>query len=154
MRVALVHDWLTGMRGGERVLQAIGEIYPEADLYTLIYVPGSVSSEIERHRIFASPLSRLPGVARYYRLLLPLFPWAIRRFELSRYELVISISHAVAKGVRTGPNTTHLCYCLTPMRYIWDQIDAYLGRGLLRVLAMPLDQSGDPPASAGVAAGV
>jgi glycosyltransferase involved in cell wall biosynthesis len=138
MRVALVHDWLTCMRGGERVLQEIAEFYPEADLYTLIHVPGTVSPEIERHPIHASPLSRLPGVARYYRILLPIFPWAIRRFDLSDYDLVISISHAVAKGVRTGPDTTHLCYCLTPMRYVWDQIDAYLGRRLLRLLALPL----------------
>lgn len=138
MRVALVHDWLTGMRGGERVLQEVAALYPDADIYTLIHVPGSVCPEIERHRIFTSPLSRLPRVASYYRLLLPLFPWAIRRFDLSGYELVISISHAVAKGVRTGPNTIHLCYCLTPMRYIWDQIDAYLGTGLVRALALPL----------------
>ena len=138
MRVALVHDWLTGMRGGERVLQEIASLYPEADLFTLIHIPGRVSPEIESHTIHASPLSRLPGVARYYRWLLPLFPWAIRRFDLSGYDLVISISHAVAKGVRTGPGTAHLCYCLTPMRYIWDQMDAYLGRGLLRVASLPL----------------
>jgi len=138
MRIALVHDWLTGMRGGERVLEQLVEEFPQADLYTLIHLPGSVTPTIEARPIRVSPLSRLPGVARYYRALLPLFPWAIRRFDLSAYDLVISCSHAVAKGVRTGPNTVHLCYCLTPMRYIWDQADAYLGRGPKRWLATPL----------------
>ncbi len=138
MRVALVHDWLTGMRGGERVLDQLVRLFPQADLYTLIHVPGSTTHEIEARRIEVSPLSRLPGVARYYRALLPLFPWAIRRFDLSHYDLVISCSHAVAKGVRTDPATVHLCYCLTPMRYIWDQADAYLGRGPKRWLATPL----------------
>lgn len=126
------------MRGGERVLHEIAALYPSADLYTLVHVPGSTSALIEERRVEASPLSKLPGVARYYRWLLPLFPWAIRRFDLSNYDLVISCSHAVAKNVRTAPDTPHLCYCLTPMRYIWDQIDAYLGKGLLRVIAMPL----------------
>ena len=138
MRIALVHDWLTGMRGGERVLDEIAGLYPDADLYTLVHVPGSTSKRIEARRIETSPLSKLPGVRRYYRALLPLFPWAIRRFDLSGYDLVISCSHAVAKSVRTGPNTLHLCYCLTPMRYIWDQIDAYLGHGLLRSISAPL----------------
>ncbi len=138
MRVAVVHDWLTGWRGGERVLEQILALYPEADLYTLIHVPGSVPSAIESRRIHVSPLSHLPGVARYYRALLPLFPWAIRRFDLSSYDLVISCSHAVAKSVRTGPDTVHVCYCLTPMRYVWDQADAYLGRGVRRAFVTPL----------------
>lgn len=138
MRVAVVHDWLTGWRGGERVLAEILALHPQADLFTLIHVPGSVPVPIEARRIVASPLSRLPGVARYYRALLPLFPWAIRRFDLSDYDLVISCSHAVAKSVRTRPGTIHLAYCLTPMRYIWDQTDAYLGRGWKRWLATPL----------------
>lgn len=133
-----MHDWLTGWRGGERVLEQILALYPEADLYTLVHVRGSVPESIERRRIVASPLSRLPGVARYYRALLPLFPWAIRGFDLSGYDLVVSCSHAVAKSVRTGPGTIHVCYCLTPMRYVWDQADAYLGRGLRRLLASPL----------------
>ena len=138
MRVALVHDWLTGWRGGERVLHEIATLYPEADLFTLIHIPGTTSRAIENRHIETSPLSKLPGVARYYRFLLPLFPWAIRRFDLSGYDLVISCSHSVAKSVRVGPQTAHLCYCLTPMRYIWDQVDAYLGRGAKRMLAGPL----------------
>jgi glycosyltransferase involved in cell wall biosynthesis len=138
LRVALVHDWLTGMRGGERVLEALCTRLPDAEIHTLVHVPGSTSPTIESHRIVASPLSRLPGVARHYRKLLPIFPWAIGRHELRGYDLVISTSHAFAKGVRVAPGTPHLCYCFTPMRYVWDQIDAYLGRGLFRRLASPL----------------
>lgn len=138
VRVALVHDWLTGMRGGERVLDELCGLFPDADLYTLVHVPGSTSKRIEARRIFASPLSRIPGAARHYRKLLPLFPWAIERFRLADYDLVLSSSHAVAKGVRVPRGAVHLCYCFTPMRYVWDQADAYLGHGLRRVLAAPL----------------
>jgi len=126
------------MRGGERVLDELCALFPDADLYTLLHVPGSVSARIEARRITTSPLSRLPGAATHYRKLLPLFPWAIGRFRLEDYDLVISTSHAVAKGVRVAPGTPHVCYCFTPMRYVWDQIDAYLGRGALRTLASPL----------------
>lgn len=138
MRVALVHDWLTGMRGGERVLDVFAAMFPEAELYTLVHIPGSTSPAIERLRIHASPLSGLPGIARHYRKLLPLFPAAIRSFRLEGFDLVISTHHAVAKGVRLAKGTRHLCYCFTPMRYVWDQADAYLGTGLRRIVAMPL----------------
>lgn len=138
MKIALVHDWLTGYRGGERVLQHLAQRYPNADLYTLIHDQGSVPPEIEALRIRASPLDRLPGRARHYRKMLPLFPWAIRRFDLAGYDLVLSTSHAVAKSVRVPPGVPHVDYCFTPMRYIWDQADAYLGRGLRRRLASPL----------------
>ncbi len=138
MRVALVHDWLTGMRGGERVLHEMAAVYPGADLYTLIHVPGSTSERIERLRIHASPLSRLPGARRHYRKFLPLYPWAIERFRLEGYDLVLSSSHAFAKGVRTPSGAVHVCYCHTPMRYIWDQCSTYLGEGVKRALAAPL----------------
>lgn len=138
MRVALVHDWLTGMRGGEKVLQQLAALFPKADLYTLIHVPGATSQAIDALRIHASPLSGLPGIRRHYRKLLPLFPWMIERFHLERYDLVISCSHAVAKGVRRPEGSPHLCYCLTPMRYVWDQVEAYLGNGVRRRLAAPL----------------
>ena len=138
MRVALVHDWLTGMRGGERCLEHIAAMFPGAHVYTLFYQPGATSEALDALPIQASPLSRLPGSARHYRKLLPLFPAAIQRFDLSAYDLVISTSHAVAKGVRTRPDQPHLCYCFTPMRYVWDQADAYLGTGLRRALAQPL----------------
>src|SRR5205823_5900569 len=127
VKVALVHDWLTGLRGGERVLEQLCLLYPEADIFTLIYVPGTCGPIIERHRIRASFLDRLPK--RSYRHYLPLFPVAIESFDLSAYELVISTSHAVAKGCRPGKHAVHVAYIHTPMRYVWDQFDAYFGEG-------------------------
>ncbi len=138
MRVALVHDWLTGRRGGERVLEQLAIMHPDADCYTLVHVPGSTFDAIERLHIHTSALSRIPGVERHYRKLLPLMPAAIERFRLEGYDLVVSTSHAVAKGVRVARGTPHVCYCFTPMRYVWDQADAYLGRGLRRAAAAPL----------------
>ncbi len=138
MRVALVHDWLTGMRGGERLLHQLALWFPGAPLYTLVHVPDSTSPAIEALDIHPSPLSYLPAAARHYRKLLPLFPWAIERFRLEECDLVISTSHAVAKGIQVPRGVPHLCYCMTPMRYIWDQIDAYLGHGARRRLAAPL----------------
>jgi len=126
------------MRGGERVLDALCTLFPEADVHTLVHVPGTTSERIESRRIFASPLSRLPGVARHYRKLLPIHPFMVGRQELRDYDLVVSTSHAFAKGVRVAPGTPHVCYCFTPMRYVWDQIDAYLGRGARRAAATPL----------------
>ena len=126
-RVAIVHDWLTGMRGGEKVLDAICERYPGADLFTLLHVCGSVSAVIERRRIVTSWLQRLPAARRYYRQCLPVFPWLVEQFDLDRYDLVISSSHCVAKAVVTRPDAVHICYCHTPMRYAWDQFDAYFG---------------------------
>jgi glycosyltransferase involved in cell wall biosynthesis len=128
-RIALVHDWLTGMRGGEKCLEILCELLPGADLFTLVHVPGSVAPAIEARRITTSFIQRLPGAARGYRRYLPLFPAAIERFDLASYDLVISSSHCVAKGVRTRPGALHLCYCYTPMRYVWDQFDAYFGPG-------------------------
>jgi glycosyltransferase involved in cell wall biosynthesis len=138
MRVALVHDWLTGMRGGERILHELALLHPEADLYTLFHVPGTTSPAIESLRIHTSLLNRLPGASAHYRKALPLYPWAIRRFRLEGYDLVVSTSHAVAKSIPVSPGTPHLDYCLTPMRYVWDQVDSYLGRGPFRALATPL----------------
>ncbi len=133
-----MQDWLTGFRGGEKVLDEMAGLFPDADLYTLIHVPGATSARIDGLRVTASPLSKLPFAARHYRKLLPLFPWAIERFHLEGYDLVISNSHAFAKGVRVAPGTKHLCYCMTPIRYAWDLADEYLGRGPKRVVAAPL----------------
>jgi len=138
VRIALVHDWLTGMRGGERVLDVIARAYPAADLYTLVHRPGTTTPGIEALRIQASPLNRLPGIGRHYRKLLPLHPWAARQLKIRGYDLVLSISHAVAKNACIEDGTPHISYCLTPMRYVWDQADAYLGRGWKRALAAPL----------------
>jgi glycosyltransferase involved in cell wall biosynthesis len=120
MRTAIVHDWLTGLRGGEKVLDLLCEILPASDLYTLIYVKGSVTPRIESHRIVTSWLDKLPGVRHYYRWLLPLMPSAISRFRLEGYDLVVAVSHCVAHGVRVSGGTRFVCYCLTPMRYVWE----------------------------------
>ncbi len=125
MRVALIHDWLTGMRGGERVLEGLCEIYPEATIFTLIHIPGATSPIIERMTIKTSFIRRLPFASTRYRHYLPLFPTAIEQFDLRGYDLIISISHCVAKGVIVPPHATHFCYCNTPMRYAWDLYHDY-----------------------------
>lgn len=125
MRVALIHDWILGLRGGERVLDALCELYPSATLFTLFYRPGTTTAAIDQHQIVVSPLNRVPFSQRSYRFLLPLYPWAIERFRLNHYDLVISCSHAVAKGACAVPPAAHLCYCFTPMRYVWDMYDDY-----------------------------
>ena len=139
LKVALVHDWLTGMRGGERCLEVFCELFPAADLYTLLHVPGSVPPVIERRSIVTSFIQRLPDAQRRYRHYLPLFPAAIRRLDLAGHDLVLSSSHAVAKGVRVPPGALHVCYCFTPMRYVWDLYDEYFGprAGLAVRLLMP-----------------
>ena len=126
-RLALVHDWLTGMRGGEKALEVICERFPDAELFTLVHVRGSVSPVIERRLIHTSFLQALPGVRRYYRQCLPAFPTAVEQFDLDRFDLVLSVSHCAVKSVLKAPRAKHLCYCLTPMRYAWDQFDAYFG---------------------------
>ncbi len=127
MRVAVVHDWLTGMRGGEKVLEGIFEVFPAADLFTLVQVPGSTSPAIERRRVVRSPLQWMPGARRLYRHYLPLFPFFIEQFDLDGYDLVVSSSHCAAKSVVVPGRARHLCYCHTPMRYAWDQFPAYFG---------------------------
>jgi len=124
-KVALVHDWLTGMRGGEKVLAHIAGLFPRAPIYTLFHFRGSVSPELESHPIITSFLQDYPGVRRHYRRLLPLFPAAIEDFDFTSYDLIISSSHCVAKGAQPRPGAFHLCYCHTPMRYAWDQEQAY-----------------------------
>ncbi len=145
MRVALVHDWLVAQRGGENVLLEMARLFPDAPIYTLVHRPGSVHEELEHHPIRTSVLQRL-APAGGFRRFLPLFPLAAEAWDLSRYHLVLSTSHCVAKGVRTGRGQQHLAYIHTPMRYIWDQLPAYVprvaGRALLvpaaRVLTAPL----------------
>jgi glycosyltransferase involved in cell wall biosynthesis len=129
MKVALVHDWLTGMRGGERCLEAFCDLFPEAHLYTLLHVPGSVSPTIERHPIHSSFIRYLPFGSRLYRYYLPLFPTAVERFNLRGYDLVLSSSHCAAKGVRVPPEGCHISYIHTPMRYVWDQYESYFESG-------------------------
>jgi glycosyltransferase involved in cell wall biosynthesis len=127
VKIALVHDWLTGMRGGEKALEVMCERFPEAELFTLFHVPGSVSAVIERRPIHTSFIQRLPRVTRHYRRYLPLFPTAVEQFNFDRFDVVLSTSHCAVKSVITPGRVRHVCYCLTPMRYAWDQFDAYFG---------------------------
>ena len=129
MKVALVHDWLTGMRGGEKVLEVLCELFPDADLFTLVHRRGSVSATIERRRVITSFVQRLPFGASRYRSFLPLFPFAIEQFTFDGYDLVVSSSHCAAKAVVVPGRTRHIAYCHSPMRYAWDQFEEYFGAG-------------------------
>jgi len=153
--VALVHDWLTGMRGGEKVIEALGSLFPEAPLFTLFHFPGSVSPAIESHPIHTSFLQQAPGIRRHYRSYLPLFPAAIEELDLSGFDVVVSSSHCVAKGAIAPPDAFHLCYCHTPMRYAWDQQHAYFPSragltGRLRSLALTALRAWDVSSAARV----
>jgi glycosyltransferase involved in cell wall biosynthesis len=127
VKLAIVHDWLTGMRGGEKALEVLCERFPDAELFTLVHVKGSVSPAIERLRIHTSFIQQLPQVEQRYRHYLPLFPTAIEQFSFDRFDRVVSVSHCCAKSIVHPASVMHLCYCLTPMRYAWDQFDAYFG---------------------------
>ncbi|MBI2883461.1 MAG: glycosyltransferase [Candidatus Methylomirabilis oxyfera] len=117
------------MRGGERCLEALCELFPGADIFTLLHVKGSVSKTIEERRIRTSAIQRLPFAATRHRYYLPLFPWAIEQFRLDGYDLILSSSHCVAKGVKPPPRALHIAYVHTPMRYIWDMQDSYVASG-------------------------
>jgi len=119
MRVALVHDWLVALRGGEKVLKLLCELFPQAPVYTLLYVPGSVGPPVENRPIVTTALSRFPGVRWYYRSLLPLFPALARSIKLRGFDLVIAVSHCVAHGFARGNCKRFVAYYLTPMRYAW-----------------------------------
>jgi glycosyltransferase involved in cell wall biosynthesis len=139
LRVAIVHDWLTGMRGGEKVLEQLCLIFPRAEIYTLMRVKGGVSAKIESHKITTSFLQHFPLVEKKYRYYLPLMPAAIESIKLRDYDLVFSQSACVAKGVTITNGAFHVDYNNTPMRYIWDQYEEYFGgdrAGLLTKLAM------------------
>ncbi len=126
-RIALVHDWLVTRGGSERVLEALVELLGYPPIYTLLYKPRAfVDSPISQCRIHTSALQRLPGAASHHRWLLPLMPYAIEQFDLSGYDIVISSSHAVAKGVLTRADQLHISYIHTPMRYAWDLYHEYL----------------------------
>ncbi|MDB5349436.1 MAG: glycosyltransferase [Planctomycetota bacterium] len=139
LRVALVHDWLTGLRGGEKCLEVLCRAFPGATLHTLIHKKGSVGPTIGAMMIRTSPLQRLPGVERHYRKLLPIMPAAARFWNVGEVDLVVSLSHCVAKAVRVPKGVPHVCYCFTPMRYAWDGRAAYLeswtGRPVRRAAA-------------------
>ncbi len=125
MRVALVHDWLSDWGGAEQVLLALHRIYPEAPIYTSVYNPDHLPIEFQTMDIRTTFMQKIPGAARRHRLLLPLMPLAFEMLDLRAFDLVISSSHACAKGVLTGPDTLHLSYIHTPLRYAWDLLHDY-----------------------------
>lgn len=127
-RIAIVHDWLVRSGGAERVLGELLNLFPRADLYVLFHLPGSVPAEIESRIKGTSFIQKLPGLCRYYTKYLPLFPKAVESLPLSGYDLVITSSYCVAKGARANHAARNLCYCHTPMRYVWHQQDYYTRR--------------------------
>jgi len=141
MRVAIVHYWLLGMRGGERVVESLCRLLPEADIFTLFYDPSRTSGTIRAHKVTASYLNPL---RRYYRSLLPLMPTALESFDLRPYDLVISSESGPAKGVLVSSAARHICYCHTPMRYLWELYPAYLNQWtrnpMARALMRPLSR--------------
>ncbi len=131
LRIALVHYWLVNRRGGERVVETLAEMFPQADVFTLVLDPKALSPSLRSHRITTSFLQRLPRARHHYRKLLPLFPLAVEQFRLRDYDLVISSESGPAKGVITSSHTCHICYCHSPMRYLWDMYHEYReGRGV------------------------
>ena len=127
MKLALVHDWLTGMRGGEKALEVLCERFPDAEIFTLVHARGAVSPIIERRPIHTSIIQRLPLASRFYRQYLPLMPAAVEQFDFDRFDTILSVSHCCVKSIVRPGAARHVCYCLTPMRYAWDQFDAYFG---------------------------
>ena len=127
MKIAIVHDWLVTYAGAERVLAELLALYPAADLFAVVdFLPPADRAMLGGRPVQTTWLQRLPGIRRRYRSFLPLMPWAVEQLDLSGYDLVISSSHAVAKGVLTRPDQPHICYCHSPMRYAWDMREEYL----------------------------
>jgi glycosyltransferase involved in cell wall biosynthesis len=126
MKTAIIHYWLVNMRGGEKMLEALLEMFPDADIYTHVYNPKLVSETINKRRVFTSRINRLPFAKKLYQLYMPLMPNALMDFNLQSYDLVISSEAGPAKGVVPNPNAYHLCYCHSPMRYLWDMYHEYL----------------------------
>jgi glycosyltransferase involved in cell wall biosynthesis len=138
MKVAIIHYWLVGMRGGEKVIEALCEMYPQADIFTHVYLPEMVSDRIRQHRIIPTFINSLPRAARMYKSYLPLMPLALEQLDLRGYDLVISSESGPSKGIIPPPDALHVCYCHTPMRYVWNMYHDYrTSAGLLTSLMMP-----------------
>jgi glycosyltransferase involved in cell wall biosynthesis len=140
MKVAIIHYWLVGMRGGEKVVEALCEMYPQADIFTHVYVPEMVSDRINRHKIIPTFINSLPRASKMYKNYLPLMPLALEQLDLRGYDLVISSESGPAKGIIAPARALHVCYCHTPMRYIWNMYQDYrdsAGR-VARLLMPPL----------------
>ena len=140
LRVAFVHFWLLGMRGGEKVLEALCRMFPQADIFTHVYNPDAISETIKKHKIHTTFINRLPKARKLYQTYLPLMPLALDQLNLSGYDLVISSESGPAKGIVTSPDAAHICYCHSPMRYIWDLYHEYTSGMRLpkRILAAPI----------------
>jgi glycosyltransferase involved in cell wall biosynthesis len=138
MKVAIVHYWLVGMRGGEKVLEALCDLFPQADIFTHVYVPESVSEKIRRHKVKASFIGRLPRARSLYQWYLPLMPLALEQLDLRGYDLILSSESGPAKGIIPPPSAVHVCYCHSPMRYVWNMYHEYRSRsGLFTQILMP-----------------
>lgn len=140
MRVAIIHYWLVNLRGGEKVLQEMCKLFPQADIFTHVHDPQALGNTFAGHRIRTTFIQRLPAAVRNYQNYLPLMPLALRRLDLRGYDLVISSESGPAKGVTIAPKARHICYCHTPMRYVWDMYDEYRARApaLKRFLMPPV----------------
>jgi glycosyltransferase involved in cell wall biosynthesis len=129
MKVAIIHYWLVGMRGGEKVLEALCNMFPQADIFTHVYVPDAVSETIRQHRVSTTFISSLPRASRLYKRYLPLMPLALEQLDLRGYDLIVSSEAGPAKGIIPPPSALHLCYCHSPMRYIWNMFHDYRDAG-------------------------
>jgi glycosyltransferase involved in cell wall biosynthesis len=138
MKVAIIHYWFVGMRGGEKVIEALCEMYPQADIFTHVYVPDKVSTTIRKHKVITTFINALPKSRTMYKTYLPLMPLALEQCDLRGYDLIISSESGPAKGIVPPPEAVHVCYCHTPMRYIWNMYHEYRnGAGRLTRLLMP-----------------
>ncbi|MGA0559393.1 glycosyltransferase family 4 protein [Larkinella sp. VNQ87] len=132
-KIALVHEWLVTFAGSESVVEQMLALYPQSDLFTLVdYLPDAQRPLVQGKRATTSFIQKLPWAKSKYRSYLPLMPLAVEQFDLSAYDVILSSSHAVAKGVLTGPNQLHICYCHSPMRYAWDLYHQYLNESGLK----------------------
>ena len=139
MKVAIVHYWLINMRGGEKVIEALLEMFPEADIYTHVYKKSAMSAAVNKHRVYTSYINKLPFASKLYQVYMPLMPAALRSFNLQDYDLIISSEAGPAKGIVPSPDAYHICYCHSPMRYIWDMYHCYLKEsGFLKRLFLRL----------------
>lgn len=139
LKIAIVHYWLVSMRGGEKVVEQLCLLFPNADIYTLVYIPEKISPIINRHNIRTSFIQKIPFGTKYYQSLLPLMPFAVEQFDLCKYDVVISSDTNVTKGIVLPPNVLHINYCHTPMRYAWDMYFHYknqTGIGIFKKITM------------------
>ena len=128
MKVAIVHYWLVTMRGGEKVLEALCELFPQADIFTNVYNPDKVSDTIKKHKVYTTKINKWPMAKKMYQKYMPFMPKALMDLDLTSYDLVISSESGPAKGVVPNPNAFHMCYCHTPMRYLWDMYHVYFAK--------------------------